>query len=103
MEQKVRKQLWNWFPKFPIDNNSLFYWPLHIKTVIKLYASMWFSFSETFIRLISVTITILRKFKYSILLSLIILSERRKLFAYFLKNNSSLFISYLYILKKIFI
>ena len=47
MEKKLLRSEWNWHPKFPIENNPLFYWPLNIKKIIKWYIPMWVSFSET--------------------------------------------------------
>ena len=47
MGYKVSQQKWNWLPKTPIDNNPLFFWPPNLRIIIKWYATMWLTISET--------------------------------------------------------
>ena len=45
--EEFKKQEWNYNPKTPIENNPLFSFPFIPKKIIKWYADMWVSFSET--------------------------------------------------------
>jgi lathosterol oxidase len=47
MQNKLKKEEWNWHPQFPIENNPIFVWPFDFKKIIKWYIPMWLTFSET--------------------------------------------------------
>ena len=45
--EELKKQEWNYNPKVPIENNPLFSFPFIFKNIVKWYANMWATFSET--------------------------------------------------------
>ena len=47
MQDKSKKEEWNWHPQFPIENNPIFLWPFDFKKIIKWYIPIWLTFSET--------------------------------------------------------